>query len=80
MAPLRPRFFSQPFKFIHWASIEKPAIFWSIIIGSLGPATIVVAPTIRRLFGDKPRPPIPLTYPIPSGPRQPLSGYEDEDE
>ncbi|KAI6251067.1 NADH-ubiquinone oxidoreductase [Erysiphe necator] len=75
---LRPRFFSQPLKFFHWASIEKPAIFWSCIIGSLGPISIIVVPPVRRLVGDNQRPPIPLTYPIPPGPRKPLEGFDDE--
>jgi hypothetical protein len=58
-----PRFFQQPLKYLHWAAIEKPAIFYSIIIGSLGPICVFTVPPIRRRLGDGPRPPIPLTYP-----------------
>lgn len=58
-----PRFFSQPFRYLRWAAIEKPAIFYSIVIGSLGPVTIFVVPPIRTLLGDPKRPEIPLTYP-----------------
>lgn len=58
-----PRFFSQPFRYIRWASHENPAIFWSIVIGSIGPPMMVIVPPIRRYFGDGPREPIPLTYP-----------------
>ncbi|KAH8594034.1 hypothetical protein B0O99DRAFT_625800 [Bisporella sp. PMI_857] len=74
-----PRFFKEPIRYMRWAAIEKPAIFWSLVIGSFGPAFFVIGPVTRRLAGDQyPRPPIPLTYPIPSGPRKQLSGYDDE--
>ena len=63
MSSTIPRFFSQPFRYLRWASIEKPAIFYSIVIGSLGPVVILVVPPIRHRFGDPQRPQIPLTYP-----------------
>ncbi|TAQ86212.1 hypothetical protein B7494_g5460 [Chlorociboria aeruginascens] len=72
-----PRFFSQPLKYLHWASIEKPAIFFSIVVGCIGPVMIVTVPPLRHRFGDPNRPEIPLTYPIPSGPRKRLDGYDD---
>ncbi|KAH6675046.1 hypothetical protein BGZ60DRAFT_491861 [Tricladium varicosporioides] len=72
-----PRFFSQPFRYLRWASIEKPAIFWSLVIGTMGPVSLVVVPPIRKALGDENAAPIPLTYPIPSGPRKQLSGYDD---
>ena len=58
-----PRFFSQPLRYLRWASIEKPAIFYSIVIGSLGPIVMFVVPPIRHRLGDPQRPQIPLTYP-----------------
>jgi hypothetical protein len=58
-----PRFWSQPVRYLRWAAVEKPAIFFSVVIGSLGPVMIVTVPPIRRRFGDGPRPAIPLTYP-----------------
>ncbi|KFY38298.1 hypothetical protein V495_06656 [Pseudogymnoascus sp. VKM F-4514 (FW-929)] len=72
-----PRFFSQPLKYLHWAAIQKPAIFYSIIVGSMGPVLVLTAPAIRHRLGDGPRPPIPSTYPVPTGPRKQLSGYDD---
>ncbi|KAF4629584.1 hypothetical protein G7Y89_g8566 [Cudoniella acicularis] len=72
-----PRFFSQPLRYLRWASIEKPAIFYSLVIGSLGPVMVVAVPPIRRALGDEKPPEIPFTYPIPPGPRKPISGYED---
>ncbi|KAE8454390.1 hypothetical protein EG329_000012 [Mollisiaceae sp. DMI_Dod_QoI] len=72
-----PRFWSQPLRYMRWAATEKPAIFYSLVIGTMGPVSIVVVPPIRRMLGDQKRPEIPLTYPIPTTPRKPLSGYDD---
>lgn len=58
-----PYFWRQPLQYLRWASHEKPAIFYSIAIGSLGPLTLIVVPPIRHRFGDGPRESIPLTYP-----------------
>ncbi len=63
MSTALPRFFSQPLRYLQWAAIEKPAIFYSIVIGSMGPVTVLVVPPIRRILGDGKRPEIPLTYP-----------------
>ncbi|KAF1994274.1 hypothetical protein P154DRAFT_527181 [Amniculicola lignicola CBS 123094] len=80
MSAPSPRFFSQPFKYLHWASINKPAYFYSIIIGCAGPVMIVTVPPIRRYMGDEVgRPRIPQTYPIPKGPRPRPSGFEDDE-
>ncbi|KAE9365345.1 hypothetical protein N431DRAFT_488533 [Stipitochalara longipes BDJ] len=73
-----PRFFSQPFRYLRWAAIEKPAIFYSIVVGSVGPVLVVTVPAIRTRLGDPKRPEIPLTYPVPTSPRKPLDGYDDE--
>ncbi|GAB7343531.1 hypothetical protein MBLNU457_1541t1 [Dothideomycetes sp. NU457] len=75
MAPVQ--FFQAPGQYIRWASREKPAIFWSIVLGSFGPVIAVAAPPIRHRLGDGPRPRIPLTYPIPPGPRNIPQGYDD---
>ncbi|KAF2398010.1 hypothetical protein EJ06DRAFT_513786 [Trichodelitschia bisporula] len=72
-----PQFWSQPLRYIHWASVRKPAIFWSIVIGCIGPIMAFTIPPIRYRLGDKRRPHIPLSYPIPAGPRQIPEGYDD---
>ncbi|KAA6414159.1 MAG: NADH-ubiquinone oxidoreductase subunit [Lasallia pustulata] len=72
-----PRFFAQPFRYIRWASHENPAIFYSVVVGSIGPPLLVIVPPIRHYFGDGPREQIPLTYPIPRGPRKIPEGYDD---
>ncbi|KAK4624714.1 NADH-ubiquinone oxidoreductase [Fulvia fulva] len=75
MAPVT--FWQAPRQYMQWAMRAKPAIVWSIALGSLGPVVMVVVPPIRTYFGDGPRQQIPLSYPIPKGPRKTLSGYDD---
>ena len=58
-----PNFWSTPFRYIRWASHEKPAILYSILIGSMGPVAVAVVPPIRKRLGDYDAPLVPLTYP-----------------
>ncbi|KAH9869760.1 hypothetical protein IAQ61_006973 [Plenodomus lingam] len=76
--PPSPRFFQQPLRYLHWASINKPAYFYSIIVGSAGPVVVLTVPPIRRWMGEEPIPKIPMTYPIPKGPRPRPTGFDDE--
>lgn len=39
MAPVQ--FWSAPLTYLQWAARRKPAIFWSFVVGSLGPITVV---------------------------------------
>lgn len=39
MAPVS--FWTQPLAYTHWAARAKPAILWSIVVGSLGPLMVV---------------------------------------
>jgi len=48
---------------MRWAARERPAYFYSIVIGLIGPIMVVTVPSIRYNLGDKPRPPIPQSYP-----------------
>lgn len=57
------RFWGSPIRYLRWAAHEKPAIFWSVVIGLMGPASFVFIPPLRRLAGDVDPPRIPLTYP-----------------
>ncbi|KAG6007381.1 hypothetical protein E4U21_006085 [Claviceps maximensis] len=72
-----PIFWSTPLKYCRWAARERPALFWSVIIGAAGPIAIPIVPPIRRYFGDVDPAPVPVTYPVPNGPRKQLSGYDD---
>ncbi|KAI8889737.1 hypothetical protein K501DRAFT_237917 [Backusella circina FSU 941] len=59
-------------------AIERPAVFWSFVIGTAGPVMVWTVPKIRRdYFGFKGIEPLPLTYPLPNRARNPPSGYED---
>ncbi|KAI8388342.1 uncharacterized protein BYT42DRAFT_559769 [Radiomyces spectabilis] len=59
-------------------SLERPVIFWSFVLGSAGPVMVWTVPKIRReYFGYKGVAALPITYPLPQGPRNPPSGYED---
>lgn len=46
MAPMT--FWSAPLSYLHWASRAKPAIFWSFVIGSMGPVMMVRADSDSR--------------------------------
>lgn len=59
----KPNFWSTPLRYFRWASHERPAYFWSILIGSMGPVTMVGIPPVRKYFGDVDPEPIPLSYP-----------------
>ncbi|KAF1810880.1 NADH-ubiquinone oxidoreductase 9.5 kDa subunit [Eremomyces bilateralis CBS 781.70] len=73
----RPFFWHNPLKLMRWASREKPAYFWAIAIGSVGPALMVVVPPIRARMGDVEIEQIPHSYPVPTGPRRIPKGYDD---
>jgi hypothetical protein len=58
-----PIFWSTPLKYCRWAARERPALFWSVIIGATGPIAMPIVPPIRKYFGDVDPAPIPVTYP-----------------
>ncbi|KGQ09252.1 NADH-ubiquinone oxidoreductase 9.5 kDa subunit [Beauveria bassiana D1-5] len=58
-----PFFWSTPLKYCRWAAREKPALFWSVVIGAAGPLAMPIGPPIRRWLGDVDPAPIPVTYP-----------------
>ncbi|TKA25286.1 hypothetical protein B0A50_06190 [Salinomyces thailandicus] len=75
MAPVE--FLEAPRQYMRWAMRKKPAIFAAMIVGFTGPLIVFTVPPIRKYFGDGPRQQIPLTYPIPKGPRKIPQGYDD---
>jgi len=77
MSALPKTFWGSPVRYLRWASHEKPAIFWSCVLGGSAPLTFVVIPPLRRYVGDEDPPRIPLTYPVPKSPRKPLEGFDD---
>lgn len=63
MSAPAPFFFKQPFRYLKWASIHKPAYFYSIIIGLAGPVFVFTVPPIRKSMGYERAPKVPQTYP-----------------
>ncbi|EIW68681.1 hypothetical protein TREMEDRAFT_32065 [Tremella mesenterica DSM 1558] len=56
---------------------ESPVIFYSLVLGFVGPTMVLTVPPIRKSFGWKPAERIPTTYPLPNRPRRSVEGYED---
>lgn len=63
MSAASPRFWAGPIRYLRWSSREKPAYFWSVVLGALGPISVAVVPPLRNLVGDYNAPPIPVSYP-----------------
>lgn len=78
MVALAPHFWSTPVRYLRWASRERPNYFWPIAVGCTTPLMFVVGPPLRKLFGDENPPAIPMTYPVPTGPRKQVTGYDDD--
>ncbi|UKZ95735.1 uncharacterized protein TrAFT101_010551 [Trichoderma asperellum] len=72
-----PLFWSTPLKYCSWAARERPAFFWSVVVGAAGPILMPIVPPIRHMLGDVDPAPVPVTYPVPAGPRKQLTGYDD---
>ncbi|KAK1237127.1 hypothetical protein MKX07_006006 [Trichoderma sp. CBMAI-0711] len=58
-----PLFWSTPLKYCSWAARERPAFFWSVVVGAAGPLLMPIVPPIRHMLGDIDPAPIPVTYP-----------------
>ncbi|KAF8484355.1 hypothetical protein JB92DRAFT_3029068 [Gautieria morchelliformis] len=56
---------------------EKPVIFFSLVLGGIGPVLVAVVPPIRTSMGWKPEARVPTSYPVPNRPRRQVQGYED---
>ncbi|KAG9237929.1 NADH-ubiquinone oxidoreductase 9.5 kDa subunit [Amylocarpus encephaloides] len=75
----KPNFFATPLRYLRWAHVAKPAIFYSVLVGSFGPVLVFTVPPLRRRFGDTMATDYshPYTYPVPTGPRKEITGYDD---
>ncbi|ORZ31977.1 putative NADH-ubiquinone oxidoreductase 9.5 kDa subunit [Catenaria anguillulae PL171] len=58
-------------------TVRAPYIMASFAIGGAGIGMALFKDPIRRTFGIVDAKPVPLTYPMPKGPRNPPAGYED---
>ncbi|KAG7089594.1 hypothetical protein E1B28_011261 [Marasmius oreades] len=70
--------FRRSYNFMFRMAHEKPAIFYSCVVGAIGPVLVAVVPPIRESFGYLPAEMPPTTYPLPKLPRRPVTGYDDE--
>ncbi|KAK2075061.1 hypothetical protein P8C59_009219 [Phyllachora maydis] len=73
-----PHFWASPLRYFRWAARERPNLFWSCVLGGIGPVMLFTVPPLRRFLGDPDAAPYPRTYPVPTGPRKKLTGYGDE--
>ncbi|KAI0312679.1 hypothetical protein OF83DRAFT_1066800 [Amylostereum chailletii] len=71
--------FRNTFRYLQRQAHDSPVIFYSVVIGSIGPLLVATVPPIRKSFGWRPAERIPTSYPIPNRPRRPVQGYEDEE-
>ncbi|KAI0191930.1 hypothetical protein F4808DRAFT_465227 [Astrocystis sublimbata] len=72
-----PQFWAGPLRYWRWAARERPALFFSCVIGGAGPVILLTVPPLLKQLGYERAKPIPMTYPVPAGPRKQLSGYDD---
>ncbi|KIY71506.1 hypothetical protein CYLTODRAFT_450682 [Cylindrobasidium torrendii FP15055 ss-10] len=70
--------FLRAYRILQREAHERPVIFYSCIIGGIGPVLALTVPPFREKYlGYKRADPLPKTYPLPNRARQPPSGYED---
>ncbi|THV07441.1 N19M, NADH-ubiquinone oxidoreductase 9.5 kDa subunit [Dendrothele bispora CBS 962.96] len=71
--------FQNSWNFMRRMSHEQPVIYWSCILGGIGPLLVVAVPPIRKsVFGYSPAEAPPQSYPLPNRPRRSVQGYDDE--
>ncbi|KAK0545481.1 n19m, NADH-ubiquinone oxidoreductase 9.5 kDa subunit [Tilletia horrida] len=70
--------FRSTYRYLQRSAHEQPVIFYSLLIGSVGPVLVVAVPPIRRYYGWKPAERIPTSYPLPQRAREEVTGFDDE--
>ncbi|KAI0086805.1 hypothetical protein BDY19DRAFT_1092797 [Irpex rosettiformis] len=70
--------FRQTYRYLQRQAHEQPVIYYSLILGLIGPVLLVTVPPIRQSLGWKPAERPPTSYPLPKRARVPVSGYDDE--
>lgn len=65
-------------QWLRYHAHTKPHFFWSVAMGLTAPLLLLATP-LRRKFLYEDHTPIPVTYPLPTRPRdKELSGFDDE--
>ncbi|THG92459.1 hypothetical protein EW026_g8451 [Hermanssonia centrifuga] len=65
------------YRYLQRQAHEQPVIFYSCLIGLIGPLIVVTVPPIRKSMGWQYAERLPTTYPVPNRPRVQLTGYDD---
>lgn len=58
-----PRFWAGPLRYLRWSARERPAYFYSCVIGAAGPVILFTAPPTLRRLGYERAANVPMTYP-----------------
>ncbi|KIP04174.1 hypothetical protein PHLGIDRAFT_109905 [Phlebiopsis gigantea 11061_1 CR5-6] len=69
--------FRHGYRYLQRQAHEQPVIFYSCVLGLIGPVMVITVPPIRETLGYKPIERPPTTYPLPNRPRVAVTGYED---
>lgn len=73
-----PVYFKEPVRWLRYHAHNKPHLFFSGFIALMGPVFLFAGTPIRRQFLYADAEPLPLDgYPMPTGPRKTVVGYED---
>ncbi|KDQ58192.1 hypothetical protein JAAARDRAFT_129700 [Jaapia argillacea MUCL 33604] len=70
--------FRGTYRYLQRQAHENPTIFFSCVLGAIGPIMVLTVPPIRWKLGWRPSEPIPTSYPLPNRPRRPVEGFDDE--
>ncbi|TFK75252.1 hypothetical protein BDN72DRAFT_955250 [Pluteus cervinus] len=70
--------FRSTYRYLQRQAHESPVIFYSCVLGAIGPVLVAAVPPIREKFGYQPGEMVPTSYPLPKRPRKPVQGYDDE--
>ncbi|KAJ7494751.1 hypothetical protein B0H11DRAFT_2003266 [Mycena galericulata] len=70
--------FRSTYRMLQRHAHESPVIFFSCVIGAIGPVILVTVPPLKERLGYKAPEPIPISYPVPNRPRRQVTGYDDE--
>ncbi|ODV58745.1 uncharacterized protein ASCRUDRAFT_82647 [Ascoidea rubescens DSM 1968] len=74
----KPLFLRNPIRTLRFYAHTKPNLFFSAVIGIIGPLGVLFITPLRRKYLFEDAPPVPTYYPIPNRPRDlTLSGYDD---
>ncbi|KAH9992549.1 hypothetical protein BJV74DRAFT_834781 [Russula compacta] len=58
--------FRNTYRYLQRQAHESPVLFYSVVLGSIGPVLAFTVPPIRERLGYRPPEPIPTTYPSAS--------------